>query len=403
MNFRQYGPQTAYCSLKFIHTQTLWVKTESLGSRFKLMVLVSCTATKEVIVLQMFRRSSSALVGVDISSTSIKLLELSKQATNYRVESYTFEPLPANAVVENDIKEVEVVGEAIGRAVKKAGVRTTNAAAAVAGSAVITKIIQMPADLSEEEMESQIELEADRHIPYPIEEVNCDFEVIGACSQDANYVDVLLACSHRGNVDLRVGALEIGGLKAKVVDIEAYAMERAYSLLAGQLPEYGDNKTVAVIDIGATMTSVNVLHNHMTVYTREQVFGGKQLTEEIQRRYGYSLEEATLAKHEDNLPEDYYLEVLEPFKEAVTQQVSRSLQFFFSASEYDHIDHLILAGGTVAIPDICHLVAQKIDTPVSIANPFEEMSVSSKVNKNRLDMDASALMICAGLAMRSFS
>ena len=176
--------------------------------------------------------SQPPLIGVDISSTAVKLLQLSRSGNRYRVEHYAVEPLPPNAVVEKNIVEVEAVGEAIKRAVNRSGARARHAAAAVAGSAVITKIIPMPGDLDENDLESQVELEAVNYIPYPIEEVNLDFEVLGQMPGNAEMVQVLLAASRTENVDARVAALELGGLTAKVMDVEAFAIENAFSLLA---------------------------------------------------------------------------------------------------------------------------------------------------------------------------
>ncbi|MDH5436043.1 MAG: pilus assembly protein PilM [Gammaproteobacteria bacterium] len=342
------------------------------------------------------------LVGLDISSTAVKLLELSEQGSRYRVESYAVEPLPPNSVVEKTISDVEAVGEAIKRAVNRSGSRLRNAAVAVSGSAVITKIIPLQASLSDDEMETQIQLEADQYIPYPLEEVNMDFQVIGPSEGNAEQVDVLLAASRSENVDVRVDACELAGLTAKVVDVEAYAMEAAFSLIAQQMPDNGADKTIAVVDVGATMTTLNVLYDLKTIYTREQVFGGKQLTEEIQRRYGLSYEEAGMAKRQGGLPDNYMPEVLEPFKEAMAQQVSRSLQFFFSSSQYNTVDHIVLAGGSASILGIDEMIQDKIGTPTSIANPFANMSLASRIKAQSLNNDAPALMIACGLALRSF-
>jgi type IV pilus assembly protein PilM len=350
----------------------------------------------------LFKKKTLPLVGLDISSTAVKLLELSRSGNRYRVESYAVEPLPPNSVVEKNIAQVEAVGDTVKRAVKRSGTRAKYAAAAVAGSAVITKTITMPADLSDDEMASQIQLEADQYIPYPLEEVSLDFEVIGRSDKSPEMVDVLLAASRSENVELRVDAIDMGGLAAKVIDVEAYTMERAFTLVAEQLPERARGKTVAVVDIGATMTTLSVMHDLKVIYTREQVFGGKQLTEEIQRRYGLSYEEAGMAKRQGGLPDDYVPEVLEPFKEAMVQQVSRSLQFFFSATQYNNVDHILLAGGSASIPGVDDLIAAKIGTTTSIANPFANMSLSSRVKAQSLSNDAPALMIACGLAMRSF-
>ena len=350
----------------------------------------------------LFKQKKPVVLGLDISSTAIKLLELGQSGDRLRVESYAVEPLPANSVIEKNIADVEAVGEAIKRAVKRSATRTKLAAVAVAGSAVITKMISMPAALTEDEMEQQIELEADQYIPYPLEEVNLDFEIIGPSENDPERLDVLLAASRSENVDIRVAALEIAGLKARIVDVEAYAMENAFSLLIPQLPEQGIDQTIAVVDIGATMTTLNVMHDRKTIYTREQVFGGKQLTEEIQRRYGLSYEEAGMAKRQGGLPDNYVPEVLEPFKDAMTQQVSRSLQFFYGSSQYNNVDHIVLAGGSAMIPGIDEMITNKLGVHTSIANPFTNMTLASRVKAQSLSNDASALMIAAGLAMRSF-
>jgi type IV pilus assembly protein PilM len=347
-------------------------------------------------------RNKPAILGLDISTTAVKLLELSKSGNRYRVESYAVEPLPPNSVIEKNISDVDAVGEAIKRAVKRSGTKLKDAAAAVAGSSVITKVISMSADLSDDDMEGQIQLEADQYIPYPLEEVNLDFEVIGPTEHDPDRVDVLLAASRSENVDVRVDAIELAGLHAKVIDVEAYAMENAFTLLKEHMPDNGLDKTIAVVDIGATMTTLNVLHDLKTIYTREQVFGGKQLTEEIQRRYGLSYEEAGMAKRQGGLPDNYGPEVLEPFKEAMAQQVSRSLQFFFSSSQYNSVDHIVLAGGSSSIVGIDDLIEQNQGVQTTIANPFSNMIISPKIKAQVLSNDAPALMIACGLALRSF-
>jgi len=345
------------------------------------------------------------MLGLDISSTSVKLLELSRSGGNYKVESYGVEPLPENAVIEKNISDVEGVGEAIQRLIERCKTKVKFAAVAVAGSAVITKTIEMGALLTPDEMEKQIEVEADQYIPYPLDEVALDFEVQGISPRSEEQVEVLLAACRRENVEMREAALELGGLKAKVVDIEAHCIQRAFELVREDFSEEGDeeeDQIIAIIDIGATMTTLSVLTGAGAPYTREQLFGGKQLTEEIQRRYSLSVEEAGLAKKLGGLPDDYETEVLVPFKEAVVQQVTRSLQFFYSSSAYDDVDHIILAGGTSSIDGLADMVAAKLGTPCSIANPFLHMTMSSKVNEANLGNDAPALMIACGLALRSF-
>lgn len=352
-------------------------------------------------ILGLFEEKTKPVLGLDISSSSVKLLELSRQGNRYRVESYAVRPLPPNAVVEKNINEVEIVAEAVRSVIQQAKSKVKDVAVAVAGSSVITKLIEMPSGLGEEAMETQISMEADQYIPYPLEEVAIDFEIQGVSESDPEVVEVLLAACRRENVEMRSEVLMAAELTPKIVDVEAYTVERAFALIAEQLEDQ-QSQVVAIIDIGATMTTLSVLVDGNTVYTREQLFGGKQLTEEIQRRYGISAEEAGLAKKQGGLPDDYEEEVLGPFKEAVLQQVTRSLQFFFSSSQYNDVDHILLAGGVASMPGIVEMIEEKLGTPASVANPFAEMSVSPKVNSLSLANDAPALLIATGLALRSF-
>lgn len=346
-----------------------------------------------------FGRKASTLLGVDISSTSVKILQLSAVGNSYRVENYVIRTLPANSVVEKNISDIDAVAECIGAAVSILKPSVKDAAVAVAGSAVITKTIEMNAALTDSEMENQIVVEADQYIPYPLDEVSIDFERQQLSERNPELVEVLLAACRRENVDSRVTALEIGGLTAKVVDIEAYAIERAYTLLLEQLGS-DEDQTVAIVDIGSMMTTLNVILQGKTIYTREQMFGGNALSEEVQRRFGLSAVEAETAMKRGGLPEEYELEILGPFKETVVQQVSQTLQFFFSSSHYNDVDHILLAGGVAAIEGLSDLVQESLSTPVTVANPFDGLQISSRVNESMLQNDAPSLLIAAGLAMR---
>lgn len=352
--------------------------------------------------LALFRHKSPLLLGIDISSSSVKLLELSQSPQGYRIESYAIEHLPADAIRETEIKNVEAVGVAINHVVQRSHAHSKLAAIAVTGSGVITKVIQMNSLLSDSEIASQIQLEAERYIPYPLSEVNIDFQVLGPSNKNPDFVDVLLAASRTEMIDTLVEVLNIGGLTTKVVGIEVYAIERAFGLIAEQLPSEGEHQTIAVIVLGATSMTLCVLHDRTTVYTREQIFGGKQLTEEIQRRYGLTYEEAELAKKQGGLPDDYMTEVLDPFKDAVVQQVSRALQFFFSSSEFSEIDHIVLSGGTASLLGLVRRVEEKLGIPTTVANPFSNMSVAPRVSVGALHLDAPSLLVCCGLALRSF-
>jgi type IV pilus assembly protein PilM len=351
----------------------------------------------------MFGRKKSPLLGIDISSSVVKVLELNKKSDKYFVESYAVEPLPVNAVVESRIENRDEVAGAIRRAIKRSGTKAKEAAVAVSANSAITKTVSFPASLSERELEENVILEAENYIPYPLEEVRLDFEVLGPSAADPDAVDVLLAASRRENVDARTEVIEKSGLKAKLVDVEAYTMENAFDLIARQLPHHGQGLTVAVVDVGATVTTLHVLVDGKIVFTREQTFGGRMLTEDIERHYGLSYQEAGRAKKDGSLPDDYVPKVLEPFKRSMTMTVTRALQFFFSAStQYQSIDHILLAGGCSSIEGVDKMIEEETGTSTSVANPFADMIIGPKVKIQALSNDAPSMMIACGLAMRSF-
>ena len=352
--------------------------------------------------LPRFAKKTNAVLGIDITTTVVKLLELSKRGNHYKVESYMVAPLPRDAVVDKQLTNVEIIGEAIKKAVERSGTNLKQAAVAVGGSSVITKLITLPAGLTDDEMVEQIMIEAEQYLPFSIDEVNFDFQLEGVNEIDSKRVDVLLAASRKENVDDRVSALEIAGLKAKVVDIEAFTIENAFVLLANQLPYSVENKTIVVIEIGATLTTLHVLYNSRAIYTREQNFGGKQLTEDIQRAYGLSYDEAGVSKKLGGLPDNYESDVLEPFKRNMVQQIQRSIQFFVASNASRPIDSVILAGGCASIAGVDSLVSQTLGVPTYIANPFVNMDFSPRVNPKNLGKDAPAMLIACGLALRSF-
>ncbi|WP_089605297.1 pilus assembly protein PilM [Acinetobacter piscicola] len=351
-------------------------------------------------MLRLYRKPNKGLIGVDISSTSVKILELSVKNGRYWVESYGLSPLLDGSVVEKNILNPEAVADALERAVNIANPQSQNVAVAVPTSMVIHKVIEMDADMSDEEREVQIRMDAEQYIPFPLDEVSLDFEVLQDKLAVSNRANVLLVATRTENIDSRVEVLEIAGLSPKIADVESYAIERAFDVFSDTLP-IGVNM-VGILDIGHTMTTLSVMQNGKIIYTREQVFGGKQLTQDVQNRYGLSYEEAGRAKKDRTLPDDFETEVLMPFLEAVVQQAARSLQFFFSSSQFNEIDHILLAGGNANIPGLAKLLQQKLGYRVTIANPFLQMGFSPQIDLNKIENDAPSLMVACGLALRSF-
>ena len=237
----------------------------------------------------LFTESTPPLVGVDISSTAVKMVELSDNGRGgYKLEGYSISALPKEAIVDGNIGDLEKVVDGVKLAWKLLGSREKRVALALPASAVISKKVLMSAGLREEDMEVQVEAEANQYIPFSLDEVNIDFQVIGAAPNNPDEVEVLIAAARKEKIEDRVAAAEGAGLKVTVMDVENYATEAAYSLVASQLPNSGREQTVMIVDIGASMMHVNVLHDNKSVYMRDQSFGGGQLTQEIQRRFGLS-------------------------------------------------------------------------------------------------------------------
>jgi len=348
-------------------------------------------------------RNQRQLLGLDITTSSIKLIELAMAGGLYRVESYAAEPTPPNAMNEKTLVDPDAVGEAIKRAVKRSGAKTREAAIAISGDAAITKVIQMPRGLREADLEAQVEMQADQYIPFPMDEVSYDFEVLGPSEKDGESIDVLLVASRSENVEQRRAAAAAAGLTARIVDVEAFALENACRLMTHQMPDGGIDHTVAVVDFGASSTTFSVLRNLKVVYTRDFAFGGQQLTEEIMRTYGLSMEEAGRAKKEGGLPHNYQTEVLDPFIDDMTQQVSRSLQFYLaSGTGREQPDKILVCGGCANIPGVADVIQSRVGIAAERGDPLGQMKMSSRARAQAVQRDATALLTACGLALRSF-
>ncbi|MBK8065677.1 MAG: pilus assembly protein PilM [Betaproteobacteria bacterium] len=320
----------------------------------------------------------------------------------YRVERYIIEPLPREAVVDGNINNLEAVTEAVKRGWKRLATRTKHVAMAVPSGAVITKKIIVQAGLREEELEVQVETEANQYIPFALEEVNLDFQTVGPAPSSPEEQEVLIAATRKEKVEDRVAVAEASGLKATVMDVESYAQQAALAMVVGQLPNGGKDQNIAVVDIGANVMQVSVLRNDQSVYAREQAFGGNQLTADIQNRYGMTLEEAENAKRSGGLPDDFEAEVLRPFMENLSIEVQRALQFFFTSTQFNSVDHILLAGGSAVIPGLDEAVSTRTQVNTLVANPFATMQTSPRIQLKRLMVDAPSLIVACGLAMRRF-
>lgn len=356
------------------------------------------------IPLDFLQTGTPPLIGVDISASSVKMVELSElpKKGGYTVERYAIESLPKDAVTDGNINNLDAVAESLQRAWKRLGTRIRNVSLALPAAAVITKKILLPAGMREEDLEYQVESEANQYIPFALDEVNLDFQVIGPAPGNPEEVEVLLAASRKANVEDRVAAAQAAGLRALVVDVEPYAAETAFEQIGAQLPDGAVDKCVALVDIGASVMNVNVLRNGQSVYTRDQQIGGDQLTQQIQGMFGLSAEDAESAKRNGGLPDNYESDVLSPFRESVVMEIARALQFFFTSTQYNEVDYIVLAGGSAVLPGLDDAVATRTQVSTMVANPFALMTLSSRIKPRQLQTDAPSLIVACGLAMRRF-
>ncbi len=351
----------------------------------------------------LFKANMPPLIGTDISSSAIKMVEIAEAGKGlYRVERYAIEPLPKDSVVEGNINNLDAVSDALKRCHKRLGSNIKNLALALPNAAVISKKILVPAGQSEEDLELQVETEANQYIPFSLDEVNLDFQVLGPAPNSPEDIEVLIAASRKEKIIDRVAVAEAAGLKAAVMDVDLFASQTAFELIESQFPEKGKDQNIAIVDVGASIMAVNVLRNDQSIYIREQPFGGNHLTQEIQNRFGLSSEEAEAAKRAGGLPENYESEVLQPFMDMMGLEVARALQFFFTSTQHNQVNHIVLSGGSAAITGADEAVAKRVQVNTIIANPFANMALSSKIRPRNLTQDAPSLMVACGLAMRRF-
>ena len=351
----------------------------------------------------LFSRDPAPLLGVDVSMSSVKVVELSRNRAGQLVlERCALEPLERGWITDGNIEKFDEVADAVRRVVRKAGSKTKNAAFALPASSVITKKIVLPGGLSEAELEIQVESEANQYIPFSLDEVSLDFCVIGASATSVGDVEVLIAASRKEKVQDRQGLAEAAGLKPMVVDIEPYASRTAAARLIETLPGGGQDSLVALFEIGAVATSMQVICNGEALYERDQAFGGAQLSQMIARQYGFALDEAELKKRTADLPDDYANAVLNPFVGSMSQEISRALQFFFTSTPHNRVDHILLAGGTAGIVGLTEEVTTQTSFACMVVNPFEGMEMGSAVRATKMMREAPSYLTATGLALRRF-
>ncbi|WP_425472641.1 pilus assembly protein PilM [Tepidimonas alkaliphilus] len=351
-----------------------------------------------------FRRGPEPLLGIDISASAAKLVELERTRDGaLRLLHCALEPLERGWINEGNIEKFDEVADALRRLVRKAGARTKRAALALPGSSVITRKVHVPAELDDDQLEVQVEAEAAQLIPFPLSEVALDFCVLGPSANAPGYQEVLVAAARKERVSDRQGLAEAAGLQPVILDAEPYAARLAARRAIERLPGGGRNLVVALFEIGAQSTSLQVVRNDDMIYERDQAIGGEALTQRIERHYHLSREEAELRKKQGGAGlADYAQAVLQPFLDNLGQELGRALQFFFTSTPYNKVDHILLAGGSAALQGLAPAVTQHTGFTASVLNPFEGMAVAPSIPAARLATEATSYLVATGLALRRF-
>lgn len=343
------------------------------------------------------------MIGLDISSSSAKLVELGQDRSgNLTLERCGIEPLERGWISDGNIEKFDEVVEATRRLVGKSGTKAKHVAMALPASVVISKKIILPGGLSEREMEVQVESEANQYIPFSLDEVSLDFCVVGPSTTSAGDVEVVIAASRKEKVEDRQGLAEAAGLVPVVLDVDSYASRLAASRVIGRLPGGGVDTLIALFEIGAMTSTMQVLRNDDLIYERDQVFGGEQLTQMLVRQYGFTQDEAETKKRAGELPDDYGTVVLQPYVESLAQELERALKFFFTSTPHNRVDYILLAGGTAGIPGLTEAITRHTSFPCQVVNPFDGMEVGRAVREKKMLREAPSYLTACGLAMRRF-
>ena len=356
-------------------------------------------------ISSLFSRQPTSLIGLDISHSSIKLVELGKASDGTLVlEHCAIVPLEAGWISEGNIERFDEVAAAVRRVVANSGTRTRHAALALPSSMVITKKIRLPGGLSEQEMEAQVEVEAAQYIPFSRDEVNIDFYVIGPSPNSGDDVEVMIAASRKEKVEDRQGLAEAAGLTPVVMEVDSNAARLAAQRLIDRYPEGRERDAmVALFKIGSTNSTMQVLHGTDVLYERDQNFGGAQLTHMLARQYGFTRDEAEHKKCENELPDDYADTVLAPFVDLLTQEIEKALKLFFTSTPNNRVDLILLAGGSAGLMGLPETIEQHTSFRCRVANPFEGMEISrSALRGKKLRHEAPSYLTACGLAMRRF-
>lgn len=343
-------------------------------------------------------RKKKGVIGIDIGSSSIKMVQLNETKKGYQLVNYGIAPIPSEVIVDGAIMDSSAVVEAIKGLVAEKKVKISDVALSVSGHSVIIKKITLPA-MTEAELEESIQWEAEQYIPFPISDVNMDFHILEMVPGQPQ-MDVLIVAVKKDIINDYTAVMAEAGLNAVVVDVDSFALENMYCINYDVNPE----ETVALVNLGANVTNINILKGGMSTLTRDVSAGGRQITTEIQKHLGVSSEDAEVLKCGGEAggiaPKDVEEVVITAMNSIVTE-VQRSFDFYLSTSHDGRIDKAYLSGGSSKIKGIAAAISERTGVPTETADPFQKVGVNGKAfDLETLQKDAPFLCVCVGLAIR---
>ncbi len=337
------------------------------------------------------------LVGIDIGSSSIKLVQLWQSRDGYQLLNAAIMPLPPEAIVDNSMMDTGAVVDAVKNLVASLGIKTKDVVCSISGNAVIIRKIMLPA-MTTEELEDQISWEAEQYIPFDIKDVHIDFQILGPDAVDPSKIQVLLVASKKDIINDYVALFADAGMTLHVMDVDSFAVQNAYELNSGLIDE-----VCALINVGAGVMNINVVRGETSLFTRDVQMGGNQYTEEIQKQLGVNAQEAEtmkmLAAEQQNGP---LTEVINRVNDSVAQEIRRSVDFYNStASGDDRIGRIRMSGGCSKMLGLQDAVAAKLGIEVDVLNPFERVKFNEKdFDAEYLQEIAPLMAVGVGLAIR---
>ena len=345
----------------------------------------------------MFRRAKS-LVGLDIGSSAVKAVELKPAGRGYRIASYGSEPLPPDSIVDGAIIDGAAVAEAIRRLFEGRGIRTREVAASLSGNAVIVKKITLPT-MTEAELAESIYWEAEQYIPFDVQDVNLDYQVLDGGDAAKGTMDVLLVAAKKEKIADYTGVIAQAGRTAVVVDVDAFALQNAYEANYGIEP----GTVVVLLNAGASATNINILSGEQSVFTRDVSIGGNAYTEALQRELSLPYETADQLKRGqpvDGMSFEEARPVLRAVTDNVMLEIQKTFDFFKATAASDRIDRIVVSGGASRAEGFTEVLAERFGAPVEPFDPFRRINFDARKLTGEPTAIAPTAAVAVGLALR---